>query len=203
MLSVVSTNILPWYFQSHLQHTPPFFTPSPVLITPQLNPVQIPFTLLRMRILPGSLQHRRNQSLPTPFPGQPINQTKPADAILEISIDGLSDNETIDLTITGIGGSGSRIGAFSVNQSSTMTTFASGLPLMQTPPFHNGSAASASTPYITTGFGTNPIQSLPPMPTNATAISSSTDAPGPQASGQPDGSLSLLLVIFRAMFGVN
>jgi hypothetical protein len=150
----------------------------------------------------GSLQRRQNTSVPTRFHVPPVNQTlNHTEAFVEVSIDGFSGVGTINLTVVDNLGSGSQTGTFNANISSTMATLPDGLPLTQMPPFVNGSTVSAPTAYMPTGLGTNPITSQPPISTSATTMSNFTGAPGSTASGQTDGSVSLLLVIFRAIFG--
>ena len=158
--------------------------------------------LLRMRIFSGSLLQRDNQPVPSLLPAQSFNQTlNHSEAFVEVSIDGLSGAGTISLTVADNFISANQTGVFGTSQMSMRAPLTDGPPLTQMPPFGNGSAASASTVFMPTGFGTNPIPTLLPIPANATGMASFTGAPEPTASGVSDGSVSLLLVIFRAIFG--
>lgn len=157
---------------------------------------------LRMRTFSGSLRQRDNQPVPSLFPAKPFNQThNHSEAIVEVSIDGFSGAGTISLTVVDNFVSANQTGAFGASQTSMRTPLTDGPPLTQMPPFGNGSAASAPTVFMPTGLSTNPIPTLSPMLANATGMASFTGAPGPTASGVSDGSVSLLLVIFRAIFG--
>lgn len=155
-----------------------------------------------MTPLSGSFQKRQNEPIPTYFPLQPLNQTlNQSEAIVGVLIDGLSGVGTINLTVTGNVGPGSQTGAFSVNQTSMMASLANGLPLTQVPPFNNGSFVPATTSYMSTGFATSTLPSLPSFAGTTTAMANFTGASGPAASDGSDASVSLLLVLFRAIFG--
>jgi hypothetical protein len=150
----------------------------------------------------ASLQQRQNEPVPAHFFLQSLNQTlNQSEAIVEVLINGLSGVGTISLTVTEDVGSGSQTGASGVNQTSMTTSLAGSLPLTQVPPFNNGSVIPATTSYTPTGFATNTFPSLPSIAGATTVMTNFTGASGPNASDRPDGSVSLLLVLFRAVFG--
>jgi hypothetical protein len=112
--------------------------------------------------------------------GLPLTQVSPVD-----------NSSVISATTTNM-----PTGAFGANQTS-----ADGLPSTQALPADNGSVISSMTAYAPTGFNTSTIPSLPTITGTATALTNFTGAPGSAAPDGPDGSISLLLVLFRAVFG--
>ena len=135
-----------------------------------------------------------------------LNHTE---AFVEVEIDGYFGAGTINLTMTnnlvsanqtGFLGA-NQTGFLGANQGSAVPTLGSALPLTQMPSFVNSSAVHVSTAYMPSGFGANVTPTLLPMTMTATTLSNFTGPPGPAASGGLDGPVSLLAVIFRAIFG--